>query len=166
MREDTQHGPVTISDLREVPHFADDVAERIWRAWWKDRASLESVIVHVRSALQANDLPRIVVAHREALFVGTSSVIASDLPERPGLSPWIASIWVDPPFRRAGIASDLMECAARSAASDKYARVYLCAKDHLRAFYVTRGWQLLESGVGNRMLDVFAKDVASGGHAP
>jgi hypothetical protein len=28
--------PFTVSDLRQCPEFFDIVADRIWRAWWRD----------------------------------------------------------------------------------------------------------------------------------
>ena len=78
----------TISDLRQRPEFFDSVAERIWQAWWKaDGHPLEYISGRLRESLSAMSIPFALVAHDGDVFLGTTSVIASDLAERPQLTP-------------------------------------------------------------------------------
>ena len=77
--------PFTISDLRQCPEFFDIVADRTWQAWWKDGGHpLEYISDRLRENMKATPIPFALVAHDGKSFLGTTSVIASDLPERPG----------------------------------------------------------------------------------
>src|SRR5258708_17317180 len=81
--------PFTISDLRQRPEFFDTVADRIWQAWWKDGGHpLDYISGRLRENMNATPIPFALVAHDGKSFLGTASVIASDLPERPQLTPW------------------------------------------------------------------------------
>jgi len=94
----------TISDLRQRPEFFDTVADRIWQAWWKaDGHPLDRVSGRLRENLDVEPIPLALVAHEGATFLGTASVIASDLAERPQLTPWVAAVWVEPQARRRGM---------------------------------------------------------------
>src|ERR1700730_9826084 len=86
--------PLTISDLRQRPEFFDHVADRIWRAWWKpDGHTLDYVSGRLRENLNATPIPFALVGHDGAAFLGTASVITSDLAERRQLTPWVAAVW-------------------------------------------------------------------------
>ncbi len=79
---------VTISDLRQQPAFFDAVADRIWRAWWKERGfPAEYITERLRENMSPSPIPFALVAHRDAAFVGTASVISADLEERPPILP-------------------------------------------------------------------------------
>jgi hypothetical protein len=83
----------TISDLRQCPEFFDTVADRIWREWWQlNGYPLEYISTRLRENMDAAPIPFALVAHEGEKFLGTSSVIASDLEERPQLTPWVAAV--------------------------------------------------------------------------
>jgi hypothetical protein len=91
----------SISDLRQRPEFFDMVAERIWQAWWKDDGyPLGYIAGRLRENIDATPIPFALVAHDGAAFLGTASVIASDLAERPQFTPWLAAVWVEPQARQ------------------------------------------------------------------
>src|ERR1700687_4196976 len=95
--------PFAISDLRQCPEFFDIVADRIWQAWWKaDGHPLDYISGRLRENMNATPIPFALVAHDGKSFLGTASVIASDLPERPQLTPWVAAVWVEAHARRGG----------------------------------------------------------------
>ncbi|MCZ4091962.1 GNAT family N-acetyltransferase [Sinorhizobium psoraleae] len=156
MRGPVTDGNIVISDLRAVPHFADAIADRVWRAWWKPKGfPLEHVAGLVRENLGSGPLPLAIVAHRGSTFVGTASVIASDMEERPQYTPWVAAVWVDPAFRRQGIGGTIVGHAARAAFAAGADTAYLCAVPAKSAFYQGLGWSLHEQDVGDHRLDVF-----------
>jgi hypothetical protein len=96
--------PFTISDLRQCPEFFDTVADRIWQAWWRDGGHpLDYISGRLRENTNATPIPFALVAHDGKSFLGTASVIASDLPERPQLTPWVAAGWVEDHARRRGV---------------------------------------------------------------
>jgi GNAT superfamily N-acetyltransferase len=103
-----------ISDLRQRPEFVEVVADRIWQAWWKaDGHPLDYISGRLRENLNARPIPFALVAHDGDSFLGTTSVIAADLAERPQLTPWIAAVWVDPAARRRGVGAALVDRAAQ-----------------------------------------------------
>jgi N-acetylglutamate synthase-like GNAT family acetyltransferase len=63
---------------------------------------------------------------------------------------------VEEPHRRQGIATALMDRAAASAAALGLSEIYLCAVPEKTAFYVKRGFTVLEEEVDG--LTVFVKD--------
>jgi GNAT superfamily N-acetyltransferase len=149
----------TISDLRQRPEFFDIVADRIWRASWKEIGTpLEYITGRLHENLNAEPLPIALVAHNGAEFLGTASVIASDLEERPQLTPWVAAVWVEPHARSRGVGGTLVERAARDCFALGIARAYLCARPALTSFYERLGWSPVERDVGKHGLTVFIRD--------
>jgi predicted N-acetyltransferase YhbS len=149
----------SISDLRQRPEFFAVVADRIWRAWWKDSGQPPDYIAgRLRENLNAEPVPMAVVAHDGPAFLGTASVIASDLEERPQYAPWIAAVWVEPEHRSRGIGAALVERAARDCFASGASRVYLCARPARAGFYQNLGWTEIERGVGKQGLTVLIRD--------
>ncbi|NCU27916.1 N-acetyltransferase [Candidatus Nomurabacteria bacterium] len=74
--------------------------------------------------------------------VGTISVVDSDLADST-LTPWLASLWVDPRFRHQGIARQLIEHSVKHIHNHKIDTVYLFT-DTLTDFYKKLGWTVLE----------------------
>jgi GNAT superfamily N-acetyltransferase len=149
----------TISDLRQRPEFFDTVADRIWRAWWQDSGlPLQYISGRLHENLNAEPIPIALVAHDGAKFLGTASVIASDLEERPQLTPWVAAVWVEPHARSRGVGGALVGRAARDCFALGIARAYLCARPALTSFYERLGWIPVERDVGEHGLTVFIQD--------
>ena len=99
----------TISDLRQRPKFFDTVADRIWQASWKANGyPLDYISGRLCENMSDSDIPFALVAHDGQAFLGTASVIASDLAERPQLTPWVAAVWVEPEARRTASRSALV----------------------------------------------------------
>jgi GNAT superfamily N-acetyltransferase len=148
---------VVISDLRRQPAFTDAVADRIWRAWWKQRGTpLSEIRSWLEQSLSASALPFALVAHQGADFVGISTVIVSDLADRPDYSPWVATVWVEPDFRNRQVGRALVARAVRDAFALGFDPVYLCARRELDNFYAGLGWSPVERDVGDRRLTVFS----------
>lgn len=154
--------PFTISDLRQRPEFLDTVAMRIWQAWWRDSGHpLDYISGRLRHEnLNADRIPFALVAHDGTEFLGTTSVIASDLAERPQFSPWVAAVWVDPRARRRGIGGALVDHATQDCFALGIGRVYLCARPERSGFYQGLGWTPIERNVGPHRLSVFIRDAS------
>jgi GNAT superfamily N-acetyltransferase len=150
--------PFMISDLRQRPEFFDTVADRIWLASWKDAGvPLDYITGRLQENLNTEPIPIALVAHNGVEFLGTASVIASDLEERPQLTPWVAAVWVEPHARSRGVGGALVECAVRDCFALGIARAYLCARPVLTGFYERLGWIAVERDVGERGLTVFIR---------
>ncbi len=83
------------------------------------------------------------VALKDGRVVGTASLDASDLPVRPNLTPWLASVFVDPEHRSKGIASQLVARVEQEARDRGVTRLHLHTTDR-ESFYAERGWAVLE----------------------
>ena len=121
------------------------VADRVWRAFWKDKGHPLSLLAGlVQENLGPGPIPRALVAHEGGRFVGNVSVIACDEETRPHYTPWVAALWVDPEERRRGIGAALVGRAATFAFRTGAERIYLLAGPHRRSFYEGLGWTVLE----------------------
>jgi GNAT superfamily N-acetyltransferase len=152
--------PFSISPLGECPHFAGIIADRCWHAWWQDSDySLSEYRGWLEECLEGGEVPACFVAHRSETYLGSASLIANDLEARPQYTPWIAALWVEESHRRQGIATALMGRAAASAAALGFSKTYLCAVPEKTAFYLKRGFTVLEEDAEG--LTVFTRPLAS-----
>ena len=148
-----------ISDLRLRPEFFDAVADRIWQAWWQRHGvPLEYISTRLRENLVSAAVPIALVAHHGAAFLGTASLIASDLDERLQYTPWVAAVWTEPHARGQGIAAALIARAVEEGFALGHSRIYLCAAPARRNFYLKLGWTPIEERVGPLDLTVFSMD--------
>jgi len=148
--------PVQISDLARYPDFGAVVADRVWNAWWRPKGySLDVITLWLRASLAGAPLPFCLVAHRHDEFVGTASLVASDMQECLELSPWVAAVWVESQHRGQGTGAALIRETVDRAFQRGFERVHLGADAGRRAFLERIGWDLVEKNVGARKLDVF-----------
>jgi GNAT superfamily N-acetyltransferase len=149
----------TISDLRQRPEFFDAVADRIWQEWWEPNGyPLAYVEGRLAENMQNTPIPLALVAHDGENFLGTSSLIESDLDERPELSPWVAAVWVEERARGHGVGAALVDAATRACFALGFPRAYLCARPRMTGFYERLGWTLTERKVGANQLNVFIRE--------
>src|SRR5262245_26512666 len=96
--------------LADRPEFIMSVAIWICQEWREEFATvgLDAWLAEFRATLMRDGIPTTFVASEGPGLLGTASLIASDLPERPELSPWMASVYVLPRYRRTGIATALI----------------------------------------------------------
>ena len=88
-------------------------------------------------------------------------MIASDLAERPQLTPWVAAVWVEPQARGRGVGAALVNRATQDCFALGISRAYLCAQPRLSRFYEGLGWTQFERKVGSNLLSVFVRDANS-----
>jgi GNAT superfamily N-acetyltransferase len=150
----------TISDLRQRPEFLNTVADRIWQMWWRDSGHpLDYISGRLRHEnLDADPIPFALVAHDGAEFLGTSSVIVSDLADRPQFTPWVAAVWVDPQARQRGVGAALVNRAACDCFALGVSRAYLCARPRRSGYYEKLG---VEGEVGRHRLSVLVRDAVA-----
>jgi GNAT superfamily N-acetyltransferase len=154
--------PITVTDLRQCPEFFDAVADRIWQAWWKPNGHpLDTIRGRLCENMTASPIPLALVAHDGTTFLGTASVIAADLDERPQFTPWVAAVWVEQAARSRGIGAALVGHAAAACFALGFERAYLCARPERTSFYENLGWTAIEREVGPHRMGVFIRDAAS-----
>jgi GNAT superfamily N-acetyltransferase len=137
-----------ISELAKCPKFCQTIANRGWHAWWSDSdTSLADYLSGIERIAAASRFPTAYVAHYHDQYAGSILLIDDDLDERPQYSPWIAALWVENNFRRRGVATALIDRARSSARELGFETCFLCAGDENSAFYVERGFRILERDV-------------------
>jgi GNAT superfamily N-acetyltransferase len=150
---------LVISDLRERPEFFARAADRIWRAWWKPGGyPLDDITERLRENLLDQPIPFALIASDGSKFVGTASVIPSDMAERPQYSPWVAAVWTEPEYRNRGVGAALVDRAVQTAFGLGYARTFLCAAKDRREFYTKRAWTQIEDNVGKKKRTILVRD--------
>lgn len=89
-------------------------------------------------------IPCCLIAMLDGQPAGSASLVEDDMETRPDLGPWLASVYVDKPFRQQGIATQLIQQLLDIARQCKIHKLYLFTPSQ-RDFYARRGWQHLES---------------------
>jgi GNAT superfamily N-acetyltransferase len=149
---------IQIVNLRDAQQFFPDVADRIWRAWSEPNGEpLAEVERELTEVVAAVEFPFTLVSISNGTFAGTVTAVVSDLDERPELFPWVAALWVEPRFRRSGIARTLVERAVQTMFSQGHPQIYLYAIPALQSFYLGLGWTLLEQQFGRYSVDIFVR---------
>jgi GNAT superfamily N-acetyltransferase len=88
-------------------------------------------------------VPMTLVALSGDTLLGSASLIQHDMDTRMDLSPWLASVYVDPPYRERGIGSALVEAIVDWAERLGFSALYLFTPDRA-PFYERLGWHILE----------------------
>ncbi len=137
-----------IVDLPECPWFAHAAAERVWKEWWRDERTLSHVRAKIAASVAGGAFPFTLIAHEHGTFIGTVSVVESNMEPRRDLSPWLSALWVDEPYRRCGWGSALVKAAIEKARANGRPDIYLATKPDRRCFYEKRGWRNIGGAAG------------------
>lgn len=82
-------------------------------------------------------------ANEPARLLGSASVIANDMDTKLELTPWLASVYVDPAQRKQGVGGTLVKQVMAFAHALQVQTLYLFTPDQ-KQFYENLGWHLLE----------------------
>jgi GNAT superfamily N-acetyltransferase len=135
---------VMISPLADVPDAIPLLARWLYDEWHGfDGRSTERIEAQLSENLNRDDVPITFVAQSDAQLLGTISLDVSDLPPFDSLSPWVASFYVLPAARGAGIGRALLRHAQQFAASRGFSPLYLWTPGSTR-LYERCGWAVFE----------------------
>jgi N-acetylglutamate synthase-like GNAT family acetyltransferase len=105
--------------------------------------NIEDVIVKLKSHLGPERIPTTFIARSQKKLLGSASLTQHDMETHMHLSPWLASVYVDLPFRRQGIGSALIQRAVEEVRSMGITKFFLFTPDQ-EQFYARLGWTRLE----------------------
>ena len=132
--------------LADYPQFIPLLAEWQHTAFghFNPNTSLEQRTTKIRQSAGRTAMPITLVAVSGADLLGSASLVAQDMSTHPELSPWLASVYVYPDYRRQGIGSKLVGRIEMEAARLGLSRLYLYTPDK-QAFYQRLDWSVVAS---------------------
>lgn len=136
---------IEILPLGQRPDCIDQLAQWHFAQWGpiNPTSTVERRIARLQGHLEPGRVPQTFIAVDGDRLLGSASLVAADLPSREDLSPWLASVYVDPPFRNRGIGAALVQRVAQEARKLSFPVIYLFTPDRA-AFYANLGWQIVE----------------------
>jgi GNAT superfamily N-acetyltransferase len=141
---------LSLTTIAASPRFAEPVARWIWEEWGRKKGrQFERTLARVSSRTAHAGLEQCFVLIDGEAPAGTASLVAEDADSRPDLSPWLASVFVDPASRGRGYGRVLVT-AVESAAREAAIPTLWLFTDSAAGLYAALGWRdagpLVENG--------------------
>lgn len=117
-----------IESIAAEPGVVDTLAAWHHREWGELMApwSLAEARAELAECVAANGFPATLVAFDESgQLAGSVSLVATDAPDFPEYSPWLASLYVAPSFRGRGLGKQLIDALVVHAHKLGFERLYL-----------------------------------------
>lgn len=135
----------SIEHLAEHPSFIPILAAWAQREWGylTPEATYEMRVAGFRSRTAISVIPETYVAVENNAPIGMASLVEHDMLTRMELSPWLASVYVDPEFRNQGVGSRLVRAIMQEARALCLTNFYLFTPDRMN-FYRRLGWRALD----------------------
>lgn len=163
----SQRVDISVVSTSERPDLVPVVARWLWDEWWRRNGhSLEQTLDAVRESVTARPMPKTFVLLADGQPLGTASLAARDLEERPDLSPWLAGVLVLPAARRQGHAARLAAAVEAESRAASIPTLWLYTRTAER-LYARIGWRTVESfeRKGNAYA-LMKRDLLPQGHTP
>ena len=141
---------LTISTLRDCKKRQEEYVFQL--ATWHHNewlhlnpgATLEERTARYKKSVLTQSLPEIMIACEGDKLLGSVTLDKEDMDTRKFLTPWLASLFVEPDNRGRGIASALIKFCVNYAKQQGFKNLYLFTEDQ-RDFYQHRGWHFVEA---------------------
>jgi GNAT superfamily N-acetyltransferase len=136
----------SIVSTADRPDLVPVTARWRWEAFFRDSGKPFDQILEAAKRTAATDgrMPRTLVLLAGGEPVGTASLTAHDLEERPDLTPWLAGMFVAPHARGRGYAAQLIAAVEQEAAAASVSILWLYTNTAER-IYARAGWQTVET---------------------
>ncbi len=148
---DAEQIAIQTNQLSECPEHLTTVGTWIYSEWWSRRHNSPEVVFNLlRTHTVKDKVPYTVVAFVDGTPVGSCCVIENDCIHRPQYTPWVAAVFVKPEMRHRGIASAVLQEAARIATRSGIAGLYIDCLATTARVYEKNGWAIHEREVGDK----------------
>jgi GNAT superfamily N-acetyltransferase len=136
---------LNVVSTTERPDLVPTVAGWVWEEFWRSHGhTLEQTAEAVAATVAARDLPQTYVLLVDDWPVGTATLAARDLEERPDLTPWLAGVFVAPDWRGRGYAALLVSAVENVCLKRSIATLWLYTRTAER-IYARCGWRTVET---------------------
>jgi GNAT superfamily N-acetyltransferase len=140
---------LNVVSTAERPDLVPTVAGWVWGEFWRGHGhTLEETLAAVSETVTARDLPQTYILLADGRPVGTASLAAKDLEERPELTPWLAGVFVEPESRGKGYAARLVAAVEGVCVKRSIATLWLYTRTAER-IYARCSWRTVEIVVHN-----------------
>ena len=130
-----------VESIADHLDLVDTIARWHWDEWGHadPQGSLQSWAEGLRERTKRDAIPTTYVALDGAELLGSVTLVENDMSTRPGLTPWLAGVYVKQDRRLQGVGTALVRHAIRKAAEMGIKRLYLHTHS-ARPFYEKLGW--------------------------
>lgn len=137
---------MNIIDLSSEPEHIPTLAAWHHQEWayLNPGDLLSERVERMKGYLGKGLVPSTFVFKQDGQLAGSAALVASDMDTRPTLTPWLASVFVAPPFRCQGIGSALVRHVMLCAKLGGIETLYLFTPDR-QTFYEKLGWRTLST---------------------
>lgn len=131
-----------IYDLRDYPEHLETLASWHQEEWahLNPGQTLGERLEKMQSYLNEDFIPTTFIYLQGDELCGSAAIISSDMDTHPELTPWLASVYVNPEVRGMGIASKLVQHVSTLAKANGWNSLYLYTPGQ-EALYAKLGWQ-------------------------
>ena len=149
---------IKIAYLADYPDFTEIVTEWLFNEFFVDirpGVTYEQLLEAIKNTNKTK-LPIRLIALSDDKCIGTISIVSNDLRSR-SYTPWLASLYVDPPYRKNKIGAQLVERVKQIVKELGYSELYL-RTEFASDYYRARNWQYVETCTDDEFLlepDVF-----------
>jgi N-acetylglutamate synthase-like GNAT family acetyltransferase len=133
---------IKIDYLVDDPEVVSALAGWIYDEWGHmvPGRTLDTAHEKVRQTVVSKKVPLTLVCYADGKPVGTASIDTEDMDTHPELTPWMASVYVDPNMRKMGIGTALCERTKEELKRLGVATAYLFTPDQEK-LYEKMGWK-------------------------
>jgi GNAT superfamily N-acetyltransferase len=133
-----------IVDLAAAPQYIAQLAAWHHQQWsyLNPAGTVAQRIEELRGHLAGTAVPRTFIALAGAALMGSASLVADDMDTHPELTPWLASVFVDPPYRQRGAGAALVRRVMTAAEQSGIATLSLFTPDQ-EQLYRRLGWHTI-----------------------
>lgn len=127
--------------LADYPEHVATVAGWIYEQWLRGRPGMSLAFAEAKfhGHLQRDRIPTTLIALAEGVPIATASIYVDDLEERRDLGPWLAAVYVAPPWRRRGVGRRVVGATEVVARQLAIPQLFLFTPDQ-EHFYAQLGW--------------------------
>ena len=117
---------ITIETLSDRHDLIDLTTRWGWDEWGhKSGQSLASALASTHALVDAAGFEKTFVLLEDGIPAAMASLVRCDLDERPDLTPWLASVYVNPPFRGRGHAVRVVRQVEQAAIAEAVSKLWL-----------------------------------------
>ncbi|MEN0035580.1 MAG: GNAT family N-acetyltransferase [Cellvibrio sp.] len=133
-----------IINLAQAPEHIPTIAAWHHAQWGylNPGGTLETRIEKMQRYLKGAAIPAMYICVDGKQVVGTAALVESDMDSHPELSPWLASVYVNPDYRNRGVGAALVKRIVSEAKALGHSPLYLFTPDREK-FYRDLGWQFI-----------------------